>query len=71
MKNNRRAVEERQLGILNMVREKEEISVEELAGTFGISLMTVRRDLQYLEDRGLLKRIHGNNKCAYLWIEYV
>lgn len=59
MKNNRRAVEERQLGILNMVREKEEISVEELAGTFGISLMTVRRDLQYLEDRGLLKRIHG------------
>ena len=59
MKNNRRAVEERQLGILNMVREKEEISVEELAAAFGISLMTVRRDLQYLENRELLKRIHG------------
>lgn len=59
MKNNRKAVEERQLKILNMVREYGEVKVEELAETFRISLMTVRRDLQYLEQEKLLSRIHG------------
>ena len=63
MKNNRKAVEERHMNILNMVREKEEVSVEALAGAFQISLMTVRRDLQYLENRGLLKRVHGGAVC--------
>ena len=59
MKNSRKAVEERQMNILNLVRTREEVSAEEVASTFGISKMTVRRDLQYLEDRGLLKRTHG------------
>jgi DeoR/GlpR family transcriptional regulator of sugar metabolism len=49
MKNNRKAVDERQLQILNMIRGRGEVKVEELANTFQISLMTVRRDLQYLE----------------------
>ena len=59
MKNNRKAVEERQMKILNMVRERGEVKVEELAEFFQISLMTVRRDLQYLEEGKLLVRIHG------------
>lgn len=59
MKNNRKAVDERQLKILNMIREHGEVKVEELAETFQISLMTVRRDLQYLEQEKLISRIHG------------
>lgn len=59
MKNNRKAVEDRQMKILNMVRERGEVRVEELADFFQISLMTVRRDLQYLEEGKLLVRIHG------------
>lgn len=59
MKNNRKLVEDRQRAILNMVRERGEVSVNELAETFQISLMTVRRDLQYLEEEKMLSRIHG------------
>ena len=59
MKNNRKAVEERQSQIQNLVRERGGISVEEIAHGFGISLMTVRRDLQTLEDQRKLKRTHG------------
>ena len=37
MKNSRKAVEERQMNILNLVRTREEVSAEEIASTFGIS----------------------------------
>lgn len=59
MKNNRKAVEERHLQILNMIRERGEVKVEELASLFRISPMTVRRDMQYLEEEKLISRIHG------------
>lgn len=59
MKNNRKAVEERHLKILNMIRERREVKVEELAELFQISPMTVRRDMQYLEEEKLISRIHG------------
>ena len=59
MKNNRKAVDDRQLQILNMVRERGEAKVEDLARMFQISQMTVRRDLQYLEKERLLARTHG------------
>lgn len=59
MKNNRKAVDERHLKILNKIRECGEVKVEELADMFRISLMTVRRDLQYLEEEKLILRVHG------------
>ena len=59
MKNNRKAVEARQEKILNMVREQGEVRAEELAAAFGVSAMTVRRDLDILERQKLLKRNHG------------
>lgn len=59
MKNNRKAVDERQQKILDMVRERSEVKVEDLARTFRISMMTVRRDLQVLEEQKLLRRIYG------------
>lgn len=59
MKNNRKAVEERHLKILNMIRARGEVKVEEIARLFQISPMTVRRDMQYLEEEKLISRIHG------------
>lgn len=59
MKNSRNAVDDRQMQILDMVRDRREVKVEELANTFGISLMTVRRDLKLLEDKKKLVRTHG------------
>ncbi|MGP1348236.1 MAG: DeoR/GlpR family DNA-binding transcription regulator [Stomatobaculum sp.] len=59
MRNNRKAVEARQNQILRLVMERGGISVEEAANRFGVSLMTVRRDLKTLEDQRKLRRTHG------------
>ncbi len=59
MKRDRSSVDTRRAQILKLIREMEEVKVEELAEKFGLSLMTVRRDLQFLEDRHLIKRFYG------------
>lgn len=59
MKQSRKTVEERQRNILNLVRREGEIRVEDVANEFHISPMTVRRDLQLLEQKQLLQRTHG------------
>src|ERR1035441_8672851 len=45
--------------ILRELRQAGNVSVEVLRDKLGVSLATVRRDLQELEDRGLLRRTHG------------
>lgn len=45
--------------ILRELRQAGSISVEQLCALLGVSVATVRRDLQELEDRGLLQRTHG------------
>lgn len=59
MKRERESVNTRQARMLSMIRERQEIKVEELARAFNVSLMTVRRDLQTLEDRRLISRFYG------------
>lgn len=59
MKRPRSSVDERRLEILKRIQEKDEIKVEELAEEFDLSLMTVRRDLQFLESRQLITRFYG------------
>ena len=59
MKRPRASVDERRLEILKRIQEKDEIKVEELAEEFDLSLMTVRRDLQFLESRQLITRFYG------------
>jgi DeoR family glycerol-3-phosphate regulon repressor len=49
----------RQLKLLAAVQERGAITVEELAETLGVTLQTVRRDVQRLADEGLLTRFHG------------
>ncbi len=50
---------ERHEKILNLVKEKRVIKLKELAKYFGISLVTVRRDVEELEKEGLIKKIYG------------
>ncbi len=59
MKRDRIIVERRRTEILQKIREQESVKVEDLAEEFGLSAMTVRRDLQYLEDRGMVIRFYG------------
>ena len=50
---------ERQEGILASIRQGQRVRVRELAERFGVSEMTIRRDLVALEAQGLLIRTHG------------
>ena len=59
MKRDRQSVNIRHAEMLSMIRARQEIKVEELADAFGVSLMTVRRDLQALENKGQISRFHG------------
>ena len=59
MKRDRQTVNLRQAEMLALIRERQEVLVEELADAFDISPMTVRRDLQFLEERGKISRFHG------------
>ncbi len=52
-------VEERQRRILERLRHRGKVTVEELEGDFRVSAPTVRADLAALEARRLLRRTHG------------
>ncbi|RLQ87739.1 DeoR/GlpR family DNA-binding transcription regulator [Notoacmeibacter ruber] len=45
--------------ILELARQQGKVSVEDLAGRFGVTVQTIRRDLSELADSGHLKRVHG------------
>ena len=49
----------RQIKLLDMVRTHGSASVEQLADQLGVTLQTVRRDVQRLAETGLLTRFHG------------
>jgi DeoR/GlpR family transcriptional regulator of sugar metabolism len=45
--------------LLKVAKERGAITVTESASQFAVSADTIRRDLDYLAERGLLKRTHG------------
>ena len=49
----------RQLTVLAVVQAQGTVTVEYLAEKLGVTLQTVRRDVQHLADEGLLTRFHG------------
>ena len=54
--------EKRQDLIVEMVNDKDLIEVSDLTMILDVTEMTIRRDLKELEEKGLLKRIHGGAK---------
>ena len=51
--------EQRQEEILKVLGERGRVSVEELSNSLKVSPSTIRRDLEELEGKGLLRRTHG------------
>ncbi|RZL95888.1 MAG: DeoR/GlpR transcriptional regulator [Variovorax sp.] len=49
----------RQIDLLEAVRARGSATVDQLAALLGVTLQTVRRDVQKLADAGLLSRFHG------------
>lgn len=52
-------VEERRTQLLELVRNRRFASLPELAEQLQVSESTIRRDLDYLEEKGSARRIHG------------
>ncbi|MBB3103479.1 DeoR family transcriptional regulator [Azomonas macrocytogenes] len=49
----------RQQNILELVRDRSYVSIEELSLAFAVTPQTIRRDINQLAERGLLRRYHG------------
>lgn len=56
--------DQRDLTILDRLRETRAATVAELAAATGSSIATIRRDLQRLDDAGLVRRTHGGAVIA-------
>lgn len=59
MKRERSFVENRRKSILETVNNNPEVRVDQLAELFNVSPITIRRDLQFLEDRKKIVRFYG------------
>lgn len=55
---------ERQRGIYDLARRKGRVSVAGLAREFDVTTETIRRDLDYLNNQGVLHRVHGGAVIA-------
>jgi DeoR family fructose operon transcriptional repressor len=53
------SADDRRWAILQQVQEQQRVSVAALSRHFGISEVSIRRDLELLEKMGLLQRVHG------------
>jgi DeoR/GlpR family transcriptional regulator of sugar metabolism len=63
MKKDHQSIQKRQNRILELLEERQVLSVQELTELLSVSFMTVRRDLQILEEAGLLVRFHGGARA--------
>jgi DeoR/GlpR family transcriptional regulator of sugar metabolism len=57
--------DQRRTAILELLERTSTVQVEELARQFAVSLVTIRKDLTDLEQRGLLRRTHGGATPAH------
>jgi DeoR/GlpR family transcriptional regulator of sugar metabolism len=55
---------ERYEAILTILNRLKKVSVQDLTQRFGVSEVTIRKDLSFLEERGKLIRIHGGAVLA-------
>ena len=61
----------RQLKLLDVVRACGSVTVDQLAEQLGVTLQTVRRDVQRMADEGLLARFHGGARLPSSTIENI
>lgn len=63
MKRERAYVDGRRNQIVEMLQRNPRVMVDDLAKRLDVSVITIRRDLQYLEDNGFLTRFYGGAKA--------
>ena len=56
--------QQRQAAILDLIRQNGGVRVSHLVRQFGVSDMTIRRDLEALADRGLVDKVYGGATIA-------
>ncbi len=61
----------RQILLLEELRTRKSATVEQLADTLGVTLQTVRRDVQRLAEQGLLSRFHGGVRLPSSTVENI
>ena len=61
----------RQILLLEELRNRKSATVEQLAETLGVTLQTVRRDVQRLAEQGLLSRFHGGVRLPSSTVENI
>jgi len=59
VENSRTSREERQAAITELVLSQGTVKIDQIVSQFGVSRMTIHRDLETLEQRGILRRSHG------------
>lgn len=64
MKNSRSIVNNRREKILEEVKRNGDVNVADLAERYEVSLLTIRRDLQYLEEHSMLERYYGGARIS-------
>jgi len=52
-------IDERRQHVMSLIQRDGRVLVSELSDALGISRITIRKDLDYLESRGLVQRTHG------------
>jgi DeoR family transcriptional regulator, aga operon transcriptional repressor len=58
-RNSQMLIEERRQYIVGLAQKNGRVLVEELSDSLGISRITIRKDLDHLQSRGVLQRTHG------------
>ena len=58
-------ISDRRWAIVQDVLSNHQVSVAELSQRFGVSEVSIRRDLAYLEEIGLLQRVHGGAQAIF------
>lgn len=61
----------RQLTLMTFVQAQGSVTVDQLADKLGVTLQTVRRDVQRMADEGLLARFHGGVRVPGSTVENI
>lgn len=69
MKMNKEVVEARRKSIMQKIQANGSVTVDELAKKLKVAPMTIRRDLQYWEDRGAVVRFYGGARLVQTFVE--
>ncbi|MEG0275024.1 MAG: DeoR family transcriptional regulator, partial [Longicatena sp.] len=68
MKMNKAIVDERRDTIMREIQSKGKALVDDLAQQLHVSALTIRRDLQYWEEKGAVERFYGGAKLIQSFV---